>query len=477
MTNKNQIASEVKYSSRTSTLAHETRKNAHWFSIFVIAALAISATFTSCDKNKDKESGTPKRMNIDEAKSLFIASSNSGSKIYGIKSSSSTKSTSEMDGEIFEISYLDESGNTVVKDNPRHIYDAGDFIIVCFGGNNMTPVPHEAYFVNKSNGLIYAIPQDKLPFVYLEEYDISPARFLGCFSKVQLDRYGNVYYIGLPETKKTLYKVTPVASSAINITQVSVVNDWVVCFLLDGVDNILYYGSKSNSESVFRYRKASDGSFVSYTKFWEEHRSKIWTGTDGIMYEITFDRHHNMVETGPGLRVEYTKVSFMKMQDGQSSSIIQEDIVEGFISGFYGFFVQGRIILLSRGHGINNYLIDVSDESSYKIVPCSIQTNLPFEDKFLVVEDKLCYFNYDTFSYTLIDIDTGQTSLLYSFDKSKLGNYDVDQIISVTESGIVFSAAQLSDGKYVVAKLDTNGTVTIQQTIEGTVSVVLPLNL
>jgi len=475
MTNKNQIASEVKYSSSTSTLAHEIRKNAHLFSIFVIAALAASATFMSCDKNK--ETGTLTRMNIDEAKSLFIASSNSGSKIYGVKSSSSTKSTSEMNGEIFEISYLDQSGNPIVKENPRHIYDAGDFIIVCFGGNNMTPVPHEAYFVNKSNGLIYAIPQDKLPFVYLEEYDISPARFLGCFSKVQLDRYGNVYYVGLPETRKTLYKVSPAASSAINITQVSVVNDWVVCYLLDGEDNILYYGSKSNSESVFRYRKASDGSFVSHTQFWEEHRSKIWTGTDGIMYEITFDCHHNMVETGPGLPVEYTKVSFMKMQDGQSSSIIQEDIVEGFISGFYGFYVQGRIILLSRGHGINNYLIDVSDASSYKIVPCSIETNLPFEDKLLVVNDKLCYFNYESFSCTLIDIDTGQTSLLYSFDKSKLGNYDVDQIMSISESGIVFSAAQMSDGNYVVAKLDANGTVTILQTIGGSVSVVVPLNL
>ena len=445
-------------------------------SFLIIACCALTAVFCGCNKDKGCENVTPARMNIDEAKSLFIASSTSGSKIYGVKKSS-TKSTAGMDGEIFEINYLDNTGNPIVKEHPRHIYDAGNFIIVCFGGNNMTPVPDEAYFVNKSNGLIYAIPQDKLPFVYLEEYDISPARFLGCFSKVQLDRYGNVYYVGLPETRKTLYKVYPAASSAINITQVSVVNDWVVCFLLDGEDNILYYGSKNNSESVFRYRKASDGSFVSYTKFWEEHNSKIWTGTDGNMYEIKTDLNHIPVESEPGLPVEYTKVSFMKMQDGQSTSIIQEDIVEGVIMNFYGFYVQGRIILLSRGHGTKNYLIDVSNESSYKIIPCSIETNLPFEDKLLIVEDKLCYFNYDAFSYTLIDIDTGQTSLLYSFDKSKLGNYDVDQIMSVTESGVVFSAIQLTDGKYVVAKLDTNGTVTIQQTIEGTVSVVMPLNL
>ena len=440
----------------------------------IIACCALMAVFCGCQKEKGGENVTPARMNIDEAKSLFIASSTSGSKVYGVKKSS-TKSTAGMDGEIFEISYLDNTGNPIVKEHPRHIYDAGNFVIVCFGDKE-TFLLREAYFVNKSNGLIYAIPQDKLPLVYLEEYDNSPAMFMGRLNKVQLDRDGNVYYVGVPETRKTLYKVSAVTSSAINITQVSAVNDYVVFFCVDSEGNILYSGSKNNSESVIRYRKASDGSLVSYTQFWEEHKRKVWTGTDGVMYEINTDPHYMMVEAENG-HVEYTKISFMKMQDGQPSDIIQEDIVEGRVMNFYGFYVQGRIILLSRVHGTKNYLIDVSNESSYKIIPCSIETNLPFEDKLLVVEDKLCYFNYDAFSYTLIDIDTGQTSLLYSFDKSKLGNYDVDQIMSVTESGVVFSAIQLTDGKYVVAKLDTNGTVTIQQTIEGTVSVVMPLNL
>jgi len=54
MTNKNQIASDVKYSRSTSTFTHETRKNAHWFSIFVIGALAIAIAFTSCQKDNDK---------------------------------------------------------------------------------------------------------------------------------------------------------------------------------------------------------------------------------------------------------------------------------------------------------------------------------------------------------------------------------------------------------------------------------------
>ena len=469
MTNKTQIAGEAKHSSSTGTLANETRNNAHWFSILVLAFLAISTTFTSCDKN-NKETGTPTRMNIDEAKSLFIASSNSGSKIYGVKKSSSfTKSTNEMDGEIFEISFLDETGNPIVKEHPRHIYDAGNFIIVCFG-NHQEFLLREAYFVNKSNGLIYAIPKNKLPLVYLDESDKSPSMFMGRLNKVQLDENGNVYYVGLPEARKTLYQVSPVASSAINITQVSVVNDYVVNFCVDGNGNILYFGSDNSSEAAFRYRKASDGSFVNFAPYWEEHNSKIWTGTDGMMYEIKINYADSSLYHG-------TKISFTKIQNGQNSDIIKEDILKGSFIDFYGFYVQGRIILLSRGQDMKNYIIDISDATSFKIVPCSIQTNLPLQDKLLVAEDKLCYFNYDTFSFTFIDIDTGQTSLLYHFDKSKLSNYDVDKILSVSGSGVVFSAVQMSDGKYVIAKLDTNGAITIQQAIEGTVSVVVPLNL
>jgi len=460
MTNKNQIASDVKHSSSTSTLAHETRKNRQGF-FLIIVCCALMAVFCGCQKDTD---GTFARMNINEAKSLFIASSGSGSKIYGVKKSS-LKSTSSMDDEIYEIGFFDKSGKQIIKENPRHIFDAGNFIIVCFGGNNQENYPEEAYFVNKSNGLIYAIPQDKLPVIYSYEHIFAglPEMFMKRLNKVQLDKYGNVYYVGgSPGIINTLYKVSPLTSSVINITQFCVVNDDVRFFCVDYEGNILYRAIKNSYEWVHRYRKAADGSFVNYEidlqMMYNDIGHQVWTGTDGVMYEINIEMPMN------------NRVFIMKMQDGKSNVII-EDLVDENVCRLSGFYVQGRIILvLYNCIGTNNYLMDVSSESSYKKVSCSLQPNM-------VVDDKLCYFDNDTYSCTLIDIDTGQTSLLYSFDKSKLGNYDVDKVMSVTESGIVFSAAQLSDGKYVVAKLDTNGTITIQQIIEGTVSVVLPLNL
>jgi len=48
-------ASEVKNSNRTRTLAHETRKNKQWLSMFVIAALVVAAVSTSCNNNGDED--------------------------------------------------------------------------------------------------------------------------------------------------------------------------------------------------------------------------------------------------------------------------------------------------------------------------------------------------------------------------------------------------------------------------------------
>jgi len=54
MENQIQTASEVKYSSRMRTLAHETRKNKQWLSMLVIVALAVSAVCTSCGNDDEK---------------------------------------------------------------------------------------------------------------------------------------------------------------------------------------------------------------------------------------------------------------------------------------------------------------------------------------------------------------------------------------------------------------------------------------
>ena len=55
-------ACEAKNSSRTRTLAHETRKNRQWLSMLAIAALAVSAVITSCNKDDEGVGGSITRI-------------------------------------------------------------------------------------------------------------------------------------------------------------------------------------------------------------------------------------------------------------------------------------------------------------------------------------------------------------------------------------------------------------------------------
>ena len=94
----------------------------------------------------------------------------------------------------------------------------------------------------------------------------------------------------------------------------------------------------------------------------------------------------------------------------------------------------------------------------------------------MVVDDQLAYFDHRTLSCTLINIDTGETFLLYDLDESKLSDYRIDRIINVTESGVVFSAQKFSDSNYVIAKIGLDNVVTIQKNTEGIVTVFVPLS-
>ena len=444
------------FKNRASLKSHTSRTNFLAMKrISLLFVLCASLMFiASCDKGKDEDkSGKFNRMNIEEAKTLFITSSDTGSKIYGVKKSSS-KSTADIDGEIYEISYLDENGNQIEKNfNPTDILDAGDFVIVKFDG-------HESYFINKTNGLIYAIPEDYFPTAAIHRPD---AFFFSTTGKIQLDKNKNIYYINEGASASLmwgLYKVSSIASSAIQFNQVSAVNDKIYGFCVDDLGQILY---SHNNGQLFRIRK-SDGSFANIDRnTLDEYMLCVWKGTDGLMYGIM------------RYTVDYDPNNFylMKIQEGQIIKI--RDVYQEFeyfpqyISTVDNivFYVQGKIFLnIPQGTGF----INISSGSLYKEIPCSVKPNM-------VLNDQLCYFDDKTFSCTLINIDTGETSLLFDLDESRLSNYDIDKIMSVTNSGVTFSAVQLSDGKYIVARIGLDNSVTIQQTIEGKVSVVLPLNL
>jgi hypothetical protein len=266
----------------------------------------------------------------------------------------------------------------------------------------------------------------------------------------------------------TLYKVSSVASSAIQFSEISAVNDETTGFGVDDEGQVIYT-YRTDSEERMRCRKL-DGSFVNMiiADYDTGRKMCFWKGIDGLLYGFL----QTPEDSGN------SSIWFIKIQEGEITKIRKvgnpaiRSSDDFSLSANNTFKVQGRLIYCrkySSSFNVSYDLIDISGESFYQeLSTCQVQPNM-------VVNDRLCHFDDKTFSCTLINIDSGETSLLYEPDKLQLSNYDIDQIMSVTENGVVFSAVQLSDGNYVVAKIGPDNSVTIQQSIEGRLTVIVPL--
>ncbi|MCL2328836.1 MAG: hypothetical protein FWC39_10060 [Bacteroidetes bacterium] len=402
--------------------------------------LAASAVFTACNKN-EVESNQLASISIQDAKALFISSSNNGgNKLYGIQSSQ-LKSGDE--DEVFEIKYFNGAGKEITKSNPSEVYNLKEFVVLMFGYE-------ETYLVNKTSGKVFAFPQEYTP-AFQERPPFLEA------NKFQEDGNNNLYFISQKVTSDKpgwvtlgdakLFQLSLSSPSSLQFKQVSAAtDDHPFAFCADKAGNIYYIGYNNS-----RYRKA-DGSFVPLT--WNEGDPQImliWTGTDGQMYAA-----QGVSELG-GMNVTLAKIQNGVFEPVREMSIrqpVRQEI----------FRVQGKMIYAQNG-----VLYNIANAADYSETPCAI---MPTH----AVNNKLYNFDKKTFKLTKIDVQTGVTSLVFDLDESKLGNYDIDNIISVSETGITFSAVDLANGNYVVAKISTNNSVVVQTTITGTVATVTALN-
>src|SRR5690606_9914259 len=123
------------------------------------------------------------------------------------------------------------------------------------------------------------------------------------------------------------------------------------------------------------------------------------------------------------------------------------------------FNVKGKIIYTYYDYNPNKFF-NISNEMEFSEIPCSVKANY-------VINNNLYNFEKATFVLTLINISDGSTFVYYDLDETKLVNYDIDKIINVDQNGVTFSAVDLNNGQYVVAKISTNNAVEIQKTIAG----------
>jgi len=455
-----------------------------------IGILVVSAIFSGCrndESGSNNNKGSFTQMNIKDAKTLFIASSNLSSKMYGIKKSS-LRSTSEGE-EIYEINYLDENGNRIEEKIPNYIYDAGDFLIVFFKKSQGWVVEEEVYFVRKTDGVVYEAPNEYFPtpcgsngLIFNSNLNKRRFRFSDSindldFLNISYDRDNNFYYTAIRcssngECPNTLYRASAISSAAINFKQVSAENETVDDFCVDDTGNIIYiraggewmrYISANGiiGELIPIITKTNWDAPVSAYKF-------IWNGTDGIMALLTVWGEYS----SDGWYTSYPKSRnyLMKLENGQFVKIkeISLEFNNNYPSSYNVFYVHGKVIY-SHYYGSTSTLVDISNENSYREIPCSVEANI-------VINDALYSFNKNTFSLTHINIDNGTTTPIFTLDKSGLSDYFITCIMDVTESSVIFGAYRLSDKVNVIAKIGLDNVLTILQSNSGEVSVVTSLN-
>ncbi|MDW8850090.1 hypothetical protein SD960_08315 [Flavobacterium sp. MMLR14_040] len=426
------------------------------FGMLIVFGLT-SIIFNSC--NNDDGNGGEKNTNnnlssitIQNSKALFISSSKEGSKLYGVKSSAiSGKSTSGTEV-IFEIKYLNSAGEEIQKSDPAYIYNLKDFIVLGFGASYLINSGFdEAYLIKKSDGKVFEIPRKYMPHVVGNKYDYLH-QYLNTENKIQEDKNNNIYYTTYPDHK--ILKVSLNTPSLLQFQEISAVNDNVYGFCVDGNGNIHYGYYDSNTQDYkYRYRK-SEGNFINTTFPEGKYYNRIWTGTDGQIYGAKMntvdDSYLGKIQDGGFLVIKQSK---MNINDWKFGNV---------------FNVKGKIIYTYYEYNPNKFF-NLSNEMEFTEIPCSVKANY-------VLNDDLYNFDKATFVLTLINVLNGNTSVVYDLDETKLGNYDIDKIINVDQDGVTFSAVDLNNGQYVVAKISISNLVTIQTNINGLITTVTSLN-
>lgn len=417
--------------------------------IYLVFGFTIIA-LNSCSKHEDtinekNINSNLSSITIQNTKSLFISSSSTGNKLYGVKSSSTTE-------DIFEIKYLNSTGEEVQKSNPAFIYNLKDFIVLGFGANYLINSGfEEAYLIKKSDGKVFEMPKNYMPHVVGNKYSYLD-QYLNTKDKIQEDNNNNIYYTTYPNQK--ILKVSLNTPSSLQFEEISAVNDNVYGFCVNGKGDIHYGYYDSNTQNYkYRYRK-SEGNFVNATFPQSQYYNRIWIGTDGQIY---------------GAKMNTAEDSFFgKIQDGRFSEIKQSKMnINDWKFGDV-FNVKGKIIYTYYDYNPNKFF-NISNEMEFSEIPCSVKANY-------VINNNLYNFEKATFVLTLINISDGSTFVYYDLDETKLVNYDIDKIINVDQNGVTFSAVDLNNGQYVVAKISTNNAVEIQKTIAGLITTVTPIN-
>lgn len=453
------------------------------------AVLGLFLILLSCQDTIDGEeqAGRLRHMTIGEAKSLFIASHDAGATLYGVKRTSSFRSTAGSGEDIYEIEYRDQAEKRITGMKPLHVRDLGSYLLAIFQeqGN-----PGEIYLVRKSDGKAFPIPEEYIPSLsgnneilynrsvnrrsFRTNYVDSDWDFLDIVN----DKKNNFYYTALDCNNSgacphILYRVSPAPDGDFTYMPISVENETVWGYCVDGDGNVLYGlagGQWMRSvradgvpgELIPTVKRTFGDSPLSVCNF-------VWSGTGGIMALYSFMGDYDE-ESNTLTPYHEPKHFLMTLKNGQFEKTREINLAftNNFPSSANLSYVAGRVIY-SHYHGGVTTLVDLSGEESYSETPCPVQANM-------VINNQMYHFNKNSFALTRVNINDGTTTPVFTLDRARLEGYIVSHILDVSETGILFGAYRVSDKHYLLLRMDTDNEITILKDILGEVSLFTSLD-
>ena len=463
---------------KTNTIIHSTMKPIRFYSL--TSVLCFTLILLSCQDTIDGEeqAGKLRHMTIEEAKSLFIATHDAEATLYGVKCTPSLRSTADSGEQMYEVEYRDHAGKKIRGIIPFYVRDLGDYLFMIFREQGSTG---KIYLVRKSDGKASEIPEEYIPslsgnneIIYNKSVNRRSFRpnYIDSewdFLDIVKDRENNLYYTAIRCNNSglcphILYRASPAPGGEFTYKPLSVENETVWGFCVDGDGNVLYGLAGGRwmrsvradgvpGELIPTVRKTNGDSPVYVCNF-------VWSSTEGIMalYSFMGDYDEKSYTFTP---YHEPRHFLMTLKNGQFEKVreINLPFTNNFPTSTNLSHVAGKVIY-SHYHGGVTTLIDLSSEEFYRETPCPVQANM-------VINNLLYHFDKNGLALTRVDIEDGTTTHIYKLDRARLEGYTVAHILDVSETCILLGAYRMSDKHYLLMRMNVDNEITILKDIPG----------
>ena len=329
------------------------------------------------------------------------------------------------DGYVMEVEYYDEDTNLITTTKyPQSIHSVdNNFIFITFIDSTNLP---ETYLVRIEDGAVFsygATPDQNLP-------PEAGGAFLN--SKfIHTDNYNNIYLLSTWIRKIDV-------SNPDNLTEEQITSDVeeVHCFIVDGNGNIIYSGNNIG----FKLRFLNGG-----LHFLESATKKYWLGYDNNFYYYT----NSLVK--------------ININNNTAEEIQLSDTLPLDFAGQYIIKMENlnKIIIISQNQLGSIVIAEVYNNEN------KIKSQDMNEAGLQSVEGVIYSQNY----YYIEGKNNSTQPILLKFDASSFPHtfellleenmYDIYKMTVSSEDEVVFNALRMSDGKKVIGRISSGGTVEI----------------